>query len=358
MNSDLRQDVRALVVGGGVVDRRLRRSITLLDAYREDEGTRYLSYVPITPPDRLLPEDLAVTVTSSTPASGIGPSRASRTSARRSISPASPPSRWRTRPRRSETRSQWSSPRSRRGRGSLRALPRRSSTRSAPALVPILDNQAIFGSYMTDTWPHKRSSQESVESESRIRDALERIAVDLTREENREVWPILHEREPRRSRIELFDMVWWSYFRSIEDPSGTLRARLGALAAFLPVFERADFELGTWAGGEEEDGVIQMPYYSFGPEAQRFLRVADDYGWVTSFDWGAWAQTPEARRLLDGGLAIDAATPDELGYVLTTIIRAERFGDGQIADACRSGLLLAIVRRAAGLASEEPLKSE
>jgi hypothetical protein len=54
--------VTVLALGGGFVERRLRDPVDLLRAYREDEGTRYLNYVPITPPDELLPEDLAVTL--------------------------------------------------------------------------------------------------------------------------------------------------------------------------------------------------------------------------------------------------------------------------------------------------------
>ena len=80
--------------------------------------------------------------------------------------------------------------------------------------------------------------------------------------------------------------------------------------------------------------------------------MAYEFEWVVPFDWGEWAQTPEGRRLLDGGDAIDAATAEDLARVLTTIIRSERFGDGQVERAYRTGLLTAIVRRAAQLADE------
>jgi hypothetical protein len=43
--------------------------------------------------------------------------------------------------------------------------------------------------------------------------ALEWIWTDLTRPENDESWASLAEIDPLRSRIELFDMVWWVYFR-------------------------------------------------------------------------------------------------------------------------------------------------
>ena len=50
-----------------------------------------------------------------------------------------------------------------------------------PRLIPILDNQAIFGAYMDPHWPGQRSATDSVYAEARIRDALEWISADLTR---------------------------------------------------------------------------------------------------------------------------------------------------------------------------------
>jgi hypothetical protein len=37
-----------------------------------------------------------------------------------------------------------------------------------------------------------------------------------TRTENAETWLSLSEIEPERTRIELFDCVWWIYFRRLE----------------------------------------------------------------------------------------------------------------------------------------------
>ena len=85
-----------------------------------------------------------------------------------------------------------------------------------PGLIPILDNQAIFGAYMNPLWPEKRSLMETVKAVPRIKEALDWIAADITRSENASVWPQLHAIEPERSRIELFDMVWWMYFRQVE----------------------------------------------------------------------------------------------------------------------------------------------
>ena len=82
--------------------------------------------------------------------------------------------------------------------------------------MPILDNQAIFGAYMNPDWPDRRSAADSVYSQNRIREALEWIRTDLTSPVNRNAWAELEQLEPARTRIELFDMVWWMYFRELE----------------------------------------------------------------------------------------------------------------------------------------------
>jgi hypothetical protein len=54
----------------------------------------------------------------------------------------------------------------------------------------------------------------SVKDENTIRKALNWIAFDASRPENEGAWAELNAIEPRRSRIELFDSVWWMYFRN------------------------------------------------------------------------------------------------------------------------------------------------
>lgn len=81
-----------------------------------------------------------------------------------------------------------------------------------PALIPVLDNMAIFGAYMYRLWPEKKALADTVKAVPRIKEALDWIAVDTTRPENELVWMQLQEIQPSRSRIQLFDMVWWMYF--------------------------------------------------------------------------------------------------------------------------------------------------
>ena len=343
-----------LVLGGGVVERRLRDPVSLLLGYREDEGTRYLNHKPITPSDELLPEDLAVTLLVNSRAGyrafksiqDLGPSLDLAGLPAAALENTAPGERDRVADLISQVAG-WP--------GFAASLATKVLHKKRPALIPILDNQAIFGAYMAATWPRQSSSQDSVKEPRRIREALERIAVDLTREENREVWPLLQEREPARSLIELLDMTWWSYFRRLEDRSGTLRARLRRLAAFLPVFEAPGFEFGSWAPTTTTDGTTQMPHYMLGAEAEEFAFSAHELGWVMDFDWMAWAQSDEGRALLAGGDALVAATPDELVRVLTTVIRSERFGEGQLATAFESGLLTAVLRRVVALIHDSGL---
>jgi hypothetical protein len=73
---------------------------------------------------------------------------------------------------------------------------------------------------------------------------------------------------------------------------------------------------------------------------------------VHPFDWPAWAASPDGRRLIEAPDRIASATADDLGRLLTTIVRGDRFSEGQLLHAAEAGLLLAIARRAAALLDE------
>ena len=73
---------------------------------------------------------------------------------------------------------------------------------------------------------------------------------------------------------------------------------------------------------------------------------------VRSVDWMRWAGTAEAQELISDPTAIAGASHDDLIYLLTTIIRGQRFSDGEIAGAYERGTLLAIAERAQVLVGE------
>jgi hypothetical protein len=204
-----------LLLGAGRLDRVLEDAERLLVGYRNDDGLRYLDYRPATDPDRLLPEDLAVTILIN---SRVGAAAFKST---QDLSPALDLGRL------PDVALEDSSPEDRATvaavvaevagwPGFAASVATKILHKKRSRLIPILDNQAIFGAYMNPGWPKQPASSESVYAEGRILEALERITIDLTRPENTGTWAALCESEPKRSRIELFDMVWWMHFRRLQ----------------------------------------------------------------------------------------------------------------------------------------------
>lgn len=127
------------------------------------------------------------------------------------------------------------------------------------------------------------------------------------------------------------------------------RQALLRIAAFGEVFDAPGFSFGTWEPSRQTtDGAWTMPYYVFSSAAREFLAtlVVDP-----SVDWPAWASTAEAQRLRDVAAVADA-TPEQLVKLMTWIVRSDRFVEGSIEGAYESGVLGAIIARAAELAKE------
>ena len=126
-----------------------------------------------------------------------------------------------------------------------------------------------------------------------------------------------------------------------------------ALAAFLPTVTDPAFKPGEVVSPPRgDDGVMQMPFVSYGEAVHAFLKAAYAEGWVLSdFSWPDWASSEEAARLRDDPAALARATPEQLMRLLTVCIRQDRFSDGALLDAFESGLIRRIVQRAADIAA-------
>jgi hypothetical protein len=210
-----------LVYGAGRLDRCVRDAEEFLRAWREqefDRGQLYLEHKPVTPPDRLLVEDLAVTRLFNSRFAWRAASSVLRFGA--TVDLDSLPGKVLEDTTIEERQAvahligsiaRWP--------GFGASLATKTLHKKRPALIPVLDNQAIFGAYMNPHWPDKPSSTDTIKDVPRINEALGWIAHDLVRPENEPTWPHLQAIEPQRSRIELFDMIWWMHFRQIE-PSG------------------------------------------------------------------------------------------------------------------------------------------
>lgn len=204
-----------MLFGARRLDRRVGDAESLLIEYRKDTGSRYLDHMPCTPADKLLPEDLAVTILMN---SRVGPAAFMAVQDfGNTLNLAALPDRALEATDENERQlvaelisavARWP--------GFAASVATKVLHKKRPQLIPILDNQAIFGAYMNPNWPQRRSSTESVYAVGRIREALDWIVSDLTRLENENAWRVLGGVEPRRTRIELFDSVWWMYFRRTE----------------------------------------------------------------------------------------------------------------------------------------------
>jgi hypothetical protein len=129
--------------------------------------------------------------------------------------------------------------------------------------------------------------------------------------------------------------------------------RLRPLAELVPLLESPDADFGEWDAPGPVDGVYRMPYYTFGPTADAFRAAVGLGGWmIVGFDWRAWLETDEGKAFRDRPEVLAAAGTDQLAWLLTAIIRSDRFVEGSIAGAFESGLLARIARRAAQLLAE------
>ena len=202
-----------LILGGLKVDRTVHGAENYLRKYREDIGRWYLDYAPNTPPEKLLPEDIAVTLLVNSRASGDAvksliehgdevdlPSLATVP-----LEDTTPQQRNELAKLIAKIAEEW--------KGFACSLATKLLHKKKPDLVPVLDNEAIFGAYRNPRWPQERARTASITSRTQIRDALDCIWTDLNRTDNAETWAALHAEEPKRSRIQLFDSVWWIYFR-------------------------------------------------------------------------------------------------------------------------------------------------
>jgi hypothetical protein len=112
----------------------------------------------------------------------------------------------------------------------------------------------------------------------------------------------------------------------------------------------AEEEHTTWGGGQQiettivdgkERPVLQMPYAVYSGSVNRIVRLLYDIGVVHSFDWVHW---DDAARYRDPA-ALRMAPVADAARMATGIIRNDRFCEGAIGSAIRSGLFGAVVER-------------
>lgn len=134
------------------------------------------------------------------------------------------------------------------------------------------------------------------------------------------------------------------------------RLSLRRIAAFLPVFSARDFQFALPIEPVSQQGnVITFLGVSYNPEVYRFLEVLSQTSLTNlppNLHLGEWGESEEAQSLFNDRTALDGATPDQLGRLLTLLMHRERIYEGTLLHAHETGLLTGILRQAAVLAAE------
>jgi hypothetical protein len=207
-----------LIFGAGTLDRRVPDVEGLLRDWHEKErdwGDLYLKYEAITPSDSLHVEDLAVTMLINSRVAAQAATSVYRNASTLNLTLL--PSKALEETTDDERHAVAGVIGTMTGWPWVGAsLATKTLHKKRPALIPVLDNMAIFGAYMNPLWPEMPALADTIKAVPRIKEALDWISTDITRPENEPVWKQLQPTEPGRSRIELFDMVWWMYFRQVE----------------------------------------------------------------------------------------------------------------------------------------------
>ena len=201
-----------LILGAGHLDRIIPDADELLRRYRADTGCWYLDYESSISKTILTPEDLAVTLLLNSRVSGRAFVSLQKNGPTINLAdlPQKPLERTTVEERREvatfiATIATWP--------GFAASVATKVLHKKRPDLIPVLDNQAIFGAYMNKDWPREPLTAKASRCADWIFPTLDWIAFDITRPENTTAWEALHTIEPTRTRIELFDSVWWKYFR-------------------------------------------------------------------------------------------------------------------------------------------------
>lgn len=112
--------------------------------------------------------------------------------------------------------------------------------------------------------------------------------------------------------------------------------------ALIPKIETTTV-FGEWARRDKgKDGVIQLPYCLPAPIVSQFLNIVYTIPIIISFDWGAWYE----GRIIASNEGFDFDTIDLVTKckLITVIVRNDRFCEGALVSAFKSGLILKILK--------------
>lgn len=117
------------------------------------------------------------------------------------------------------------------------------------------------------------------------------------------------------------------------------REGIDALLQFLPYFSSKRPSFGSEASihdGRVEPSVL-------GETSEEFWKACYKHNFVQDFDWGEWSQS--RQPLISRGEGIEDLDLADIGRLITTHIRGDRFCDGHLLEVMRSGQMARILER-------------
>lgn len=122
----------------------------------------------------------------------------------------------------------------------------------------------------------------------------------------------------------------------------------------LKTYNLDDFAAPSkWGGGQQmESGAIQMPYVICTPAQDAFREAA--CSWQRHIDWMSWGRTEVGESMRSGKQgSIEGASKEDIGALLTAVIRNDRFCEGAFAAFCEEGYGARVLKRIQVLYEEE-----
>jgi hypothetical protein len=118
---------------------------------------------------------------------------------------------------------------------------------------------------------------------------------------------------------------------------------LRALIRYLPILDAEKFSAGKMIFKEGH-----FPFAVLSADASRFIAELHERGFVYAFEWPAWSD--EANRYFGNHALLEQASLDIIRRLFFVLVRQERFCEGTLLDAFRSGFVVAALRRLEQLA--------
>ena len=131
------------------------------------------------------------------------------------------------------------------------------------------------------------------------------------------------------------------------------REDLLAVCSFARRFEEPGFVAGEWLSPEPmSDGTIAIGYWAPSEDVASWVAALNEHHIVISFDWTDTSWGRQMRRYYADPTLLDRADLLTIRKVLTTLLRAERFSEGTLADAFDHGVAQTAMERLKEIATQ------